>query len=139
MTTKMETPKNPTRMPITRRRWLSRVAAPVGLLLWLPVAGVPAVCSGRDAQYALIFGTVWGPGEHPLYGVHLKLRRAEEKKFRWEAYSDHRGEFAIRVPAGKNDYVLVPDRKRPNDKPLPETHILVENDERVDTGVHLDE
>jgi hypothetical protein len=115
------------------------MAAPVGLLLWLAAAGVPAACTARDAPYALIFGTVWGPGEHPLYGVHLKLRRAEEKKFRWEAYSDHRGEFAIRVPAGKNDYVLVPDRKHTNDKPLPETHIHVENDERIDTGVHLDE
>jgi hypothetical protein len=135
----MTTSKKPTRMPITRRRWFSLVAAPVGLLLWLPVFAVPAACTSREAPYALIFGTVWGPGEHPLYGVHVRLRRAGEKKFRWEASSDHHGEFAIRVPAGKQDYVLVPDLKRGKDKPLPETHLHVDDDERLDIGVHLEE
>jgi hypothetical protein len=96
---------------ITRGRWLRLVAAPVALLLWLPACAAPAACSSRPAPYALIFGTVWGPGEHPLYGVHVKLRRAAEKKFRWQALSDHRGEFAIRVPAGRSDYVLIPDVK----------------------------
>jgi hypothetical protein len=75
----------------------------------------------------------------PLYGVRVKLRRAGEKKFRWEAYSDHRGEFGIRVPAAKADYVLVPDVKNTRSKPLPETQIHVESDERIDIGVHLEE
>jgi hypothetical protein len=109
----------------------------VALLLWLPAWAAPA--NSAPAPYALIFGTVWGPGVHPRYGVHVKLRRAGEKKFRWEAMSDHRGEFAIRVPAGRSDYVLVPDLKHAKDKPLPETAIHVESDERIDTGIHLDE
>jgi len=126
-------------MAITSGRWRRLVAAPAVLLLWLSACAPPAACSPRLAPYALIFGTVWGPGEHPLYGVHVKLRRAREKKFRWEAVSDHRGEFGIRVPAGPADYVLVPDLKHAKDKPLPETRIRVESDERVDTGIHLDE
>lgn len=126
-------------MATTRRRWLRLLAVLAALLLWLPAWVVPAACSSRPASYALIFGTLWGPGERPLYGVKLKLRRASEKKFRWQAFSDHRGEFAIRVPAAKADYVLVPDLKSAKDKPLPETRIHVENDERIDIGVHLRE
>jgi hypothetical protein len=126
-------------MAITSGRWLRLVAPAVALLLWLPAWAAPASGGSKSAPYALIFGTVWGPGEHPLYGVHVKLRRAGEKKFRWEAMSDHRGEFAIRVPAGRTDYVLVPDLKHAKDKPLPETQIHVESDERIDTGIHLSE
>jgi hypothetical protein len=107
------------------------------LLLWRPALVTPAAGSPRPGPYALIFGTLWGPGEKPLSGVRLKLRRASEKKFRWEAFSDHRGEFAIRVPATKADYVLVPDLKPEKNKPLPETRIHVESDERIDIGVHL--
>jgi len=130
-------PRNGTRMAITKRRWLR--LAPAVLLLWLLACASPAVCGVSPQPYALIFGTLWGPGERPVYGVHLKLRRTGEKRFRWEAISDHRGEFAIRVPAAKADYVLVPDVKRANKKPVPETRIHVENDERIDIGVHLQE
>jgi hypothetical protein len=105
------------------------------LLLWLPVCARAA--GGGPAPYAVIFGTVWSADNRPVYGVHVKLRRAGEKKFRWEAFSDHRGEFAIRVPAAAADYVLLPDRKHEKDRPLPETRIHVEGDERVDIGVHL--
>jgi hypothetical protein len=132
-------PKKPTKMGITRRRWRKLPAVAVALLLWLPVCAAPAACSPKPAAYALIFGTLWCPGERPVYDVRLKLRRAGEEKFRWEAFSDHHGEFAIRVPAAKADYVLVPDLKHGKDKPLPETRIHIENDERVDIGVHLQE
>jgi len=126
-------------MATTRRRRLRLLAAPVALLLLLSVWVAPAACSPRPASYALIFGTLWGPREKPLYGVRLELRRASEKKFRWEAFSDRRGEFAIRVPAAKADYILVPDLKHAKDRPQPETRIHVEKDERVDIGVHLHE
>lgn len=126
-------------MAITRRRWLTLATAPAALLLWLSALAVPAASATAPAPYALIFGTLWGPGEHPVYGVRMKLRRAGEKKFRWEAVSDHRGEFAFRVPAVKADYILVPDVKPLHGKPLPETSIHVEGDERVDIGVHLQE
>ena len=95
------------------------------------------------APYAVIFCTVWDPDSHPVYGVHVQLRRAGEKKFRWEAYSDHRGELAFRVPPGKADYELAADRKSlkalkgkdlTNREPV---KVHVEYDEQVDTGLHL--
>lgn len=102
---------------------------------------------GRDqpkpAAYALIFGTVWGPDDRPMYGVEVKIRRVAEKKARWEVHSNHLGEFEQRVPAGKQDYVLWADLrgyKNPGYKhlqPGPEVTVHVESDERVDTGVHL--
>jgi hypothetical protein len=95
------------------------------------------------APYAVIFGTVWDPDSRPAYGVHVQLRRSGEKKVRWEAYSDHRGEFAFRVPPGKADYELAADHKSlkalklnnlQNDLPV---KVHVEYDEQVDTGLHL--
>jgi len=96
----------------------------------------------RD-PYALIFGTVWGPDNHPVYGVRVKIRRASNKKSTWELYSDHAGEFAQRDPAGKNDYVVSADLKgvkAEDGHPLhlvEEVPIHVEYDERVDIGLHL--
>ena len=122
-------------MPITRRG----PAAMAALLLWLAACAVPALAESKAQPYALIFGTVWGPDARPVYGVHVKLRRASEKKFRWEAMSDHRGEFGIRVPAAKQDYILVPDVKLPKGETVRETAVHIEYDERVDLGIHLDE
>jgi len=95
-----------------------------------------------EKPYALIFGTVWGPDDHPLYGVKVKIRREGEKKSRWEQYSNHSGEFAQRVPAGKQDYVVWADLKgykSPTGHSLrgEEVKVHVEGDERTDTGLHL--
>jgi hypothetical protein len=98
-----------------------------------------------DKPYALIFGTVWGPDDRPVYGVTVRIRRASDKpkKVRWEVYSDHRGEFAQRVPAGESEYILTADLKHfksPDGKPLhllQEVTVHVYNDEREDTGLHL--
>ena len=97
----------------------------------------------KAKPYALIAGTVWGPDDHPVYGVTVKIRRAKDKKPKWEVYSDHMGEFAQRVPAGESDYILWADLKgfKPADgKPLllvqPVT-VHIYNDEREDTGLHL--
>jgi hypothetical protein len=125
-------------------------AALVGLLFCLclaltasPSGSAQAAQRPDETSYALIFGTVWGPSGLPLYGVKVKVRRSDQKKARWELYSDHRGEFAQRVPAGKADYVLWADLKgykNPAGKKLepgPEVTVHIEKDERVDTGLHL--
>jgi hypothetical protein len=97
----------------------------------------------KPPDYALIFGTVWGPDDRPMYGVEVKIRVAGEKKARWEVRSNHLGEFEQRVPIGKQDYVLWADLKgykNPAYKHLqsgPEVTVHIERDERVDTGVHL--
>ncbi len=96
-----------------------------------------------DKPYALIFGTVWGPDDRPLYGVKVKIRRADQKKPRWELMSDRRGEFAQRVPPGPADYLIWADLKAyksPTGKELhqdSEVKVHIDNDERQDTGLHL--
>jgi hypothetical protein len=105
--------------------------------------GLLSAQKSKQKPYALIAGTVWGPDDHPVYGVLVKIRRAKDKKPKWEVYSDHHGEFAQRVPPGENDYILTADLKnfKPADgKPL---HLLqdvtvhIYSDEREDIGLHL--
>jgi hypothetical protein len=97
----------------------------------------------QKKDYAVIVGTVWGPDDRPIYGVKVKIRRAQDKKAKWELYSDHHGEFAQRLPTGTADYVVTADLKdfKPNDgKPLhavQEVTVHIDNDERVDIGLHL--
>jgi hypothetical protein len=99
--------------------------------------------SGKPKPYALIFGTVWDPDGHPLYAVKVKIRRADEKKSRWELYSNHTGEFAQRVPVGPGDYVVWADVKgyKLGDgrrlKSGDEVKVHIEGDERTDIGLHL--
>jgi hypothetical protein len=54
----------------------------------------------------LIHGTVFTDKALSFPGVQLRIRRAGEKKFRWESYTNSRGEFAVRVPQG-SDYEMV--------------------------------
>jgi len=65
----------------------------------------------KPADYALIFGTVWGPDDRPVEAVKVKIRRTGDRKPRWEVYSNRLGEFEQRVPAGKQDYVIWADLK----------------------------
>ncbi len=58
----------------------------------------------------LIRGTVFQPTSLAFPAVRLRIRRAKEKKFRWETYTNSRGEFAVRVPQGLQ-YELVIERK----------------------------
>jgi hypothetical protein len=93
-------------------------------------------------DYALIFGTVWGPDDRPVYGIKVEIHRAPGKKPHWELYSDHSGEFAQRVPAGEADYIVSANLKGVKTK---DGHLLhaqdvtvhVDYDERVDMSLHL--
>jgi hypothetical protein len=134
----------------TRRAWRSLRPACLSLALLLLFAiGVrdPLAAAQKQVKpnepYALIFGTVWGPDDHPVFGVKVKIRRAQDKRARWELYSDHRGEFAQRISAGKADYVVWADPKNfksADGKPLhpvQDVPVHVEGDERVDVSLHL--
>ena len=96
-------------------------------------------------SYALIVGTVWGPDDRPVYGVKVKIRRADQKRAKWELYSNHTGEFAQRLPAGKATYIVWADTKglKPlNGKkidPGTDVTVQIESEERVDIGLHLKE
>ena len=138
-------PESPLRFPSLRFFLLIVLLFPAWLTHARIALGIPAAPPQLrpDQPYALIFGTVWGPDDHPIYGVKVKIRRAQDKKAKWELYSNHTGEFAQRVRAGKADYVVWADPKdfkSPEGKPLHlvrEIPVHVENDERVDVGLHL--
>lgn len=122
---------------ITDRRLIIRCLA---LFLAIASAGVSVRADSRQHArdpYALLFGTVYGPNDQPEYGVHIKIRRADQKRPKWEVMSDHQGEFAQRVPAGKADYIITADVKTPKGQPKPELTIHVDNDERKDFVLHL--
>lgn len=55
----------------------------------------------------LIRGTVFNDKALSAPGVQLRVRRAEDKKFRWESYTNSRGEFAIRVPQGSTYEMVI--------------------------------
>ena len=121
------------------------------LSLLLTLAGATVIWARTDPpqpkqsekSYALIYGTVYGPDDLGVYGVKVHIRRSDQKKPKWELYSDHAGEFAQRVPAGRATYVIWADLKgyKPlNGKKLqagtPVT-VEIQNDERADISLHL--
>src|SRR5216684_4207308 len=55
----------------------------------------------------LIRGTVFTDKALSFPGVQLRIRRVGEKKFRWESYTNSRGEFAVRVPQGSNYEMVI--------------------------------
>jgi hypothetical protein len=109
-----------------------------------PAAAAPAEKKLKPSDpYALIFGTVYGPDDRLVYGITVKIRRVPDKKPKWELTSDHAGEFAQRVPAGKADYVVWADLKGVKTTDGQQLHLAqevdvhIEYDERVDIGLHL--
>ena len=78
-------------------------------------SAIPENSPGHKAKYShandlLIRGTVFNDRALSLRGVKLRIRRADEKKNRWETYTNFRGEFAVRVPSGA-DYEIVVETK----------------------------
>jgi len=104
----------------------------------------------KKPTYGLIFGTAYGPDDRPIYGVHVKIYRAGKSHPSWELYSDHRGEFAQRVPPGPADFVIRGDivvAPMENGKPrmskkkhlTGEAKVHLDNVELRDFGLHLNE
>lgn len=89
------------------------------------------------SDYALIYGTVWGPDNLSVPGVPITIRRAIDKKPKWKLTSDSRGEFAQRVPAGGQDYIIEADIKTPKGQPKPQIKAHIEDNERQDVSIHL--
>ena len=48
----------------------------------------------------LVFGTVFTERGFALPGAEIEIRAGSQRKPRWKARSDRRGEFALRVPPG---------------------------------------
>jgi len=84
---------------------LVRVAAalfillPVTLAIFVPMPASGAQSSsGSHAHDFIVFANVFNEKGFGLFGARVRVRRENDKKFRWEATSDHQGELAIRVP-----------------------------------------
>ena len=58
----------------------------------------------------LITGTVFDEKALSFPDVRVRIRQTSQKKFRWETYTNSRGEFAVRVPEG-NEYEVVVQAK----------------------------
>lgn len=130
-----------------RLRFHLLFCAIVAALLLLPAfTSQDGQLSAKGNAYAVIVGTVWGPDDHPVYGVPVKIRRAQDKpnKVRWQIYSDHHGEFEQRLPAREADYILSADLKgfkTVDGKQLrlvKEVTVHIYHDERQDVGLHLE-
>jgi Carboxypeptidase regulatory-like domain len=77
--------------------------------------GKPATKKYTHADDFLIRGTVFTDKGLSFPGAQLRIRRSTEKKFRWETYTNSRGDFAIRVPRG-SDYEIVVRSKHFNEQ-----------------------
>jgi hypothetical protein len=62
--------------------------------------------NGSHARVFVIFATVFSDQGFALPGARARVRRTDEKKYRWEGMSDHQGEVAFRVPPG-GEYELI--------------------------------
>jgi hypothetical protein len=69
------------------------------MLVFEPAAGAQD-SSKSHSRVFVIFTTVFTEQGFALPGARVRVRRSDEKKFRWEGASDHQGEVAFRVPPG---------------------------------------
>lgn len=109
----------------------------VALLAWGTPTGFAQQRLDPKQPYALIFGTVYGPDNFPAANVLIKIRRADQKKPKWELVSDRRGEFAQRVPAGAADYIITTHVDKKYGIENKEVNVHIDNDERHDVALHL--
>jgi hypothetical protein len=140
---------------IINARWSRNTVACLAIFVLLTLQPSSVAASKekpkKEKPYALIFGTAFGPNDRPLYGVKITIRPQKKKHPSWELISDHRGEFAQRVLAGTNDYLVhgeaeyapVGDDGKPQlSKKVRlkgETRVHVDNEERRDISLHLTE
>jgi hypothetical protein len=69
--------------------------------------------SGKKSKHVpgyLIIGTIWTEKAMAYPNVKVQVRRENEKRFKWETYTNSRGEFAIRVPDGQEYEVVVKEK-----------------------------
>jgi hypothetical protein len=123
-----------TTMSNLRRRCLALLGITV---LLFAQTGLFAQDVDPRKPYALIFGTVFGPDDRPAANVRIKIRRADQKKAKWELVSDRRGEFAQRFPAGAADYFVTTDVDKKYAIENKEVKVHIDQDERRDIALHL--
>src|SRR5580692_5317881 len=59
-----------------------------------PASEKPQKQKYSHANDFLIIGTIFDPRGYAFPGVELRIRRGAERKYRWDSYTNSRGEFA---------------------------------------------
>lgn len=132
----------------TDRRRLTIAAA-----LWLTLLGIGSFAFAsfdgkKDKDYGLLFGTAYGPNDLPMYGVRVTIHPVGKKRPSYEQHSDHRGEFAQRLPPGPCDYLVtgeveftpIENGKTQKKKHLKgEITVHLDGQERRDFSLHMKE
>ena len=150
-TTRMKTRTKKKRTVITKR-W-KRSAAVCLALFTLSTLAQPVADDKKQKEkpYALIFGTAYGPDDRPFYGAKITIHPVTKKHPSWDLISDHRGEFAQRIPPGPGDYLVYGEaeyapvssdskpQKSKTKRLKGEAKVHVDNEERVDISLHLTE
>jgi len=141
---------------ITNRRWPRRAARAMAVFACVIVLPFAALAdkkkpASKEKPYGLIFGTAYGPDDRPLYGVRVTIHPEGKKNPKWVIISDHRGEFAQRVPPAAADYLITGEAEYapagPDGKPQlskkkrlkGEAKVHIEGEVREDVGLHLTE
>lgn len=109
------------------------------LLALLAMASVPfSALAGKKkkepAPHALLFGSVFTQEGLALPDVPVTVKAKDDRKPRWRAVSDRRGEFAIRVPPGPGTYEVTTQSK---DRKNETKTVEVLGQERVDVFFRL--
>jgi hypothetical protein len=90
---------------------MTRIALLLGFLACafaLPLTGAD---KDKEKSYALLSGSVHSAEGFALTGIPVSVRREEDRKPRWRAVSDARGEFALRLPAEAATYEVATESK----------------------------
>jgi hypothetical protein len=96
--------------------------------------------SKQPEPYALLSGTCFDGRGFRLAGASVQVELSSEpsvklKKKRWETTSSPRGEFAIRLPAGRHTFRV--SAAKEGFKPIEKT-VSFDADERQDIALNLD-
>jgi hypothetical protein len=110
------------------------------LLLSLPLADAADKSKRAEEPYGLVTGTVFQESGYVLRGAEITVKPAPEGKPAARiktatAFSDMRGEFAIRVPAVEMRYIV--SVKAPGFQTQDKT-VTVNGDERLDLFFRLE-
>lgn len=140
-------PKKKRTVNTDRPSW--KLAVALCLVIFLSFA---AAQKKEDSKrhYGLISGTAYGPDDRPLYGVRITIHPEGKKHPSWDLVSDHRGEFAQRVPPGPEDYIVDGQVElAPVENGVPQLHkkkklkdqvkVHIDNEEIRDISIHMKE
>ena len=96
--------------------------------------------SGSHARVFVIFATVFNGQGFALPGARARVRRSDQKKFRWEGMSDHQGEVAFRVPPGAEYEMMIeargfkPETRKIDAREDNQADLTIRMEPQTDTG-----